>query len=106
MAERVEPPARSMGIPGESGAKVHAATRTIRVSLKPPVLLTVKFVAPSAKSRVRSEGRALVVSGAEPSARPESLEKNGGFESENENSRIFVGRGFSHDIRSAKSVRL
>jgi hypothetical protein len=34
MEEGLEPPARSIGIPGESMAKLHAATRTIQVPLK------------------------------------------------------------------------
>ncbi len=43
-----------------------------------PILLTFKFVARCAKFEFLSEGRALVVSGAEPSARPEvGLEKKG-----------------------------
>jgi hypothetical protein len=36
MEEGVEPPARSIGIPGESMAKLHAATCTIRFPLKHP----------------------------------------------------------------------
>ncbi len=56
MEEGVDPPARSIGIPGERMAKLHSATRTIQVPLKHP-----SYYRPNSLRRAQNLGSARAV---------------------------------------------